>query len=130
MSKQQRAQMYKDFLSEEGYAPKLDEDGDVAFKCEGLNYLILIDEDDDEYFHLVFPGFWPIESEAEREQVLQAAAQATANTKVAKVFPVRDTTWAAIEMFCDPPESFKPVFRRSMSALRAGVQSFVDKMRE
>jgi len=124
MSKQDRARMYHDFLSEEGYAPKIDKEGDVMFKYEGGVYLIIMDEKDEEFFRLVYPGFWPIESEAEREKAQLAALAATAETKVAKVFLVGDNTWATIEMFCAPPEVFKTVFRRSLRALRAAVHAF------
>jgi hypothetical protein len=122
--------MYREFLSEEGYAPKIDGDGDVIFKYEGKTYLIIVEDRDEEFFRLVYPYFWPIESNAERAKVVEAALHATAQTKVVKVFPVKDDTWAAIEMFCSPPQAFKAVFRRSLSALRAGVEAFREKMNE
>ncbi len=128
MDKKQRAKMYHDFLEEEGYSPTIDSDGDVIFKSEGRTYAILIDERDEDFFRIVFPNFWPIENSQERQKVEQAALQATAETKVAKVFPVRENVWASIEMFCSPPEVFKAVFARSMSALRAAVGTFAEKM--
>lgn len=128
MDKKERAKLYEDFLLKEGYTPTIDQDGDVIFRAEGRTYAILIDERDEEFFRIVFPNFWPIESKQERLKVEQAALQATAETKVAKVFPVRDNVWASIEMFCSPPEVFKTVFARSMSALRAAVGSFAEKM--
>lgn len=130
MSKQARAEMYRQFLTEEGFAPRIDEDGDVFFKYEGGNYLVLVDDRDEEFFRLIFPGFWSIESDEERVMVTLAAQHATAQTKVAKVFTVRDNTWATIEMFCSPPENFKSVFRRCLNALRASVVNFQEKMRE
>ncbi len=75
------------------------------------------DENDEEFFRLVYPGFWSIESELEREKA-QRALTATAQTKVAKVFLVCDNTWASIEMFCSPPEVFRTAFHRSLRALR------------
>ena len=128
MTKQERAEMYHEYLIDEGYAPKIDSDGDVVFKFEGGNYLLLLDEKDEEFFRLVFPGFWSIESEQERAMATQAALAATAQTKVVKVFLVDDNTWASIEMFCNPPESFKSVFLRCIRALQAGVQNFKEKM--
>lgn len=126
----ERTQMYSEFLRKEGYAPQLDSDGDILFKMEGRTYLIIVDRDDEEFFRIVFPNFWSIENEKERRQVHEAALHATAQTKVAKVFPVRDDVWASVELFCSPPDSFKPVFRRSMSALAAAIATFVSKMRE
>jgi hypothetical protein len=39
MTKQQRSEMYHKFLLEEGYAPKIDDDGNVVFKCEAGTYI-------------------------------------------------------------------------------------------
>lgn len=129
MDKPSRAKMYRDYLAEEGFTPKIDDDGDVFFKYEGKNYVIII-EDDEQFFRICFPNFWSIESEEERKKVQEAALYAAAKTKVAKVFPVQDDTWAVIELFCDPPESFSRVFRRSLGALQAGVNNFIEKMHE
>ncbi len=87
MTKQERAEMYRSFLASEGYTPKIDNDGDVAFKFEGGNYYILVDDKDEAFFRLAYPGFWEIESEEERAKVIEAALHATAQTK--QVF--RDT---------------------------------------
>jgi hypothetical protein len=129
MTKTERAEMYRKFLVEEGYSPEIDRDGDVVFKLEGKSYALLIDEKDDMFFNLIFPGFWSIDSEEERAKVIQAACAATGQTKVVKVYPVKNNTWAAIEMFCFPPEGFKPIFKRAVSALQAGVANFVTKMK-
>lgn len=125
-----RARMYFDHLKGEGYSPEMDEDGDVRFKKEGKLYVILVSEKDDEYFNLVYPNFWSIENNEERAKVEKAAIQATSNTKVAKVYPMNDNTWATVELFCVPPEVFKPVFERSIRALQAAVATFVKIMRE
>lgn len=130
MTKQERTDMYVQYLTEEGYAPKVDNDGDVFFKFEGRGYVILIGEKDEEFFSLAFPNFWSLESDAERAKAVDAALHATKQTKVAKVFPVKDDTWATVELFCCPPDAFKSVFRRSLSALRAAVENFRTKMKE
>ncbi len=130
MTKQERAEMYRSYLAEEGYVPKIDSDGDVAFKCEGRTYVILIDPDDDTFFNIALPCFWSIESEEERAKVAHAAQYATAHTKVAKIYPTKDNTIAAVEMFCSPPEAFKAVFERAIRALQSSVMSFRNKMNE
>lgn len=128
MTKAERAEMYDDYLREEGYLPQIDDDGDVVFKMEGRTLLILIDPKDDEFLQVCLPNFWPIESEEERERAMGAANQTTAQTKVAKVFPVADNMWATVELFCAPPEIFKAIFRRSLSALVAATETFRDQM--
>lgn len=130
MTKQERAEMYRQYLADEGYSPRIDDDGDVFFKYEGKGYFIIVSEKDEEFFNLLYPNFWSIENDAERAKVIEAALYATAKTKVAKVFPTKSNTWAVIEMFCSPPETFRSVFRRSLSALRVAVENFRTKMRE
>lgn len=132
MNRQQLAQMYMKYLTEEGYNPSLDADGDVRFKAEGFTYYIIIDEKDERYFRLLFPNFWSIDDGEELARALVAANYATMVTKVAKVYVREDgkDTSAAIEMFVDPPEQFKSTFPRCMSALRASVNTFVEKMKE
>ena len=121
--------IYISFLKREGYVPSIDNDGDVTFKSEGKNYFIVIDEEDPQFFRLIYPGFWKIEKEADRENVSRAALHACAATKCAKVFLVRDNVWASIELFVANPGDFEPIFSRSLSALRTGASNFVDKMR-
>jgi len=130
MTKEERAQQILAFLVEEGFGPRIDKDGDVTFKVEGRSYVIVIEEDDQEFFRLIFPNFWPIESEEERVRVSVAAAEANARTKVAKVYPVREDTWASVEMFLSPPEAFMPVFQRSIRALQGAVRAFVEAVRD
>ncbi len=130
MEKASMAAMVADFLRSEGYSPNVDKDYDITFKIEGKAYLIIPDPNDEMYFGILFPNFWPIESEAERAKVTISALKATADTKVAKIYPYKDNVIASIELFLSPYDSFKLVFNRSMSALRAAVTNFVNMMRE
>ena len=130
MNKQELAKMYVDFLTKEGYHPELDKDGDVVFKSEGKTYLIIADENDPVYFRLIFPNFWAIESEPERQKVLVAADHASSRTKVAKVYTTQNNNvWASVEVFLAKPEEFSAIFQRSMNALQASIANFVEKMR-
>lgn len=129
MSKQERANMYKEFLAEEGYAPKFDDDGDVIFKSEGRTYFIIISDTDDEYFQLLFANFWPIENENERARALMAASRATNSVKCAKVCQVKDNMIASIEGFYSPADTFKPTFSRALAALRSAVDQFASDMK-
>lgn len=123
-----KAEMYVDFLREEGYVPKVDEDGDVVFKCEGRTYIVFGEEKDESYFRLAFPAFWEIESADEEDQAREAINELNAKMKVMKLFIVRDNVWASVEMFLDPIESFKSVFTRSLNLLQQGVNEFRDQM--
>lgn len=120
--------MYYEFLQEEGYVPRYDNDGDLIFKMEGLSYLLFAAEDDPAYFRLALPFFWEIESPEERQRAMAAAARVNAEVKVVKLYMVEDHTWAAVEMLIEPPENFKLIFTRSLRVLRHGVQRFSEIM--
>ena len=128
--KGKKADLYLSYLRTEGYVPEVDKDGDLVFKVEGGTYVLFAHEDDREYFSILFPGFWPIESEKERSEAYVAANHATAQTKVGKVYVIGDNVSASVEMVFSDPEQFKPVFKRALAMLRAGVAAFAEKMRE
>jgi hypothetical protein len=122
--------LYVDYLMEEGYRPRIDDDGDVVFKHEGRTYYITIDVNDKEFFRLIFPNFWSIENDEERDRAYIAADYATERTKVAKVYMRSDglDMMASIEMFIADPAGFAAVFPRCLSALQASVKNFREKM--
>ena len=130
MTKGELADIYSDFLTRQGFRPEIDKDGDVKFYFEGGLYYILISEKDPEFFRLVYPNFWEIENDQEKMKATIAASFATADTKVAKVFVLRDNVWASVESFFESPDHFMGVFKRSMSALRTAVSTFRDNMKE
>lgn len=124
--------LYMNFLAAEGYRPSIDEDGDVAFKREGRNYFIGVDEEDSEFFRVCLPNIWAIESEPERRRVIAAADYASGETKVAKVFTVSSykDVWVCSELFVPQPEDFKSVFERAMNAVAHARERFIAKMNE
>lgn len=129
-NKAELQQLYMSYLTYEGFKPEIDSDGDVRFKRDGKVYFILVNEGDPEFFRIVLANIWPIESDKERSQVLMAANDANAKSKVSKVFTVENDVWVSIDLFVRRPEDFKDVFTRSMSALDNGVRSFVKRMKE
>jgi hypothetical protein len=129
MTEHERAEMYREFLAEEGYVLRLDDDGDVVFKCEGMTFIIVL-EADEQYFRIVCPYFWSIDSEEELDHVAHAACEVTSRIKVAKVYPVEGDTWAAVEMYCSPPEAVLPVLLRAIRTLRHVITAFQIAMRK
>ncbi len=123
-----KADLFQNYLRDEGFMPKVDSDGDIMFKREGKTYCLFSDEGDREFFRLALPNFWPIESEGERRQVVRAAAEATAEVKVGKVYPVGDNVWATVELLIDPIEGFSKVFKRSLAIIDACIHRFREKM--
>jgi len=122
--------MYIDYLTSEGYKPEVDPDGDVTFKREGKNYFINVLPADPNYFRLVLPNVWKIESPAERTKVLIAMDRTNGACKSAKVFATSHSyVWAVVEVFVEKPDDFKKVFPRAISALDYGFTTFMSEMR-
>jgi hypothetical protein len=124
------ADTYLEFLQGEGFRPEVDEAGDISFKCEGRVYYLMVDEDDPAYFRLLFPNFWSIDSEAEHQRAVLAAAEVTAEIKVAKVYVMNADTQAAAEMFLAAPAQLAPVFDRALRALQGAVRRYCEIMQD
>ncbi len=122
--------MYIEYLQDEGYSPKVDEDGDVSFKREGRTFYIIVDEKDLEFFRIVYPNFWPIESDDERDMVALAASYANRRTKVAKAYIDGDDTWIAAEIYIAEPGDFGRWVPRMMNAIQTALDHFKARVRE
>lgn len=125
----QRAGFYVEHLSELGYRPQIDDDGDIYFRYEGGHYYI-IGTDDEQYVQIAYPNFWPIEDDEELRRALLAASTANRTTKVAKVSLRPDLTDALItaEVFLARPTDLVDVFERLMRALQTARATFVEEM--
>ena len=44
-------------ITQEGYEPTIDGDGDIVFVAEGLTFVVWLDRNDPEFFHLYFRVF-------------------------------------------------------------------------
>ncbi len=122
--------MYINFLKGEGYETSIDDDGDVNFEADGRTYFIEVNEDDLEFFRLVLPNIWPIESELERIQVMEACNKANFKVKTAKAYATDDNVWIAVEVFLEKPDDFEAIFERSLGVIDYCVDIFVEAMDE
>ena len=129
MNQEQRSAEYNRILIEQGFSPTVDADGDITFMFEGGHYLLMVDNDD-QFFRLVFPNFWPIDDEPERARAGETALKVSAEVKVAKVFITGNNLSASIEMFVETPAAVAAVLRRSLSALQTAVNLFRKEMLE
>ena len=120
-----------EFLSKEGFRATLAAPGDVRFKYEGGQYMVLTSPKDDQYMRVTFPNFWRIASPEEEIRALRAANQITQSIKVGKVFVLQDqhNVWADVELLVLQPEQFEGVFHRALDILKASVNKFVELMR-
>ncbi len=76
--------LYVDALRGEGMTGKVDDDGDVQFSYNDHTYFIEVNEDDVEFFRVVLPNIWPIESIQEHGQVLSACDAVNKGLKTVK----------------------------------------------
>ncbi|WP_320172386.1 hypothetical protein [Maridesulfovibrio sp.] len=118
----------KNVLAEEGFRPEVDEDGDLLFKYEGSTYFIDTEDDDKYFIKIVLPNFWEIESEEERNLASKVALETTASVKAAKVFPVNDDMWAAVEFFLPNEEALAPILSRLLDVVSGTAGMFAEGM--
>jgi hypothetical protein len=92
MSKLELEYLYTEFLKDEGYRPEIRPDGMIHFKREGRTYVINVSETekDPQFFRVILPNIWKIDSEKTRSQVFIAADFSNARAKVTKVFTVKE----------------------------------------
>lgn len=122
-----KTETYRTFLQEQGFTPTTHE-GLLAFRFEGGNYLLFPEEADAQFFRVMYPGFWPIESEAERTRALAAASDTSASLKAVKVFVMDGQTHASLELLLPDVEAFQTVFKRGLHALQGAVHRFAMQM--
>lgn len=127
-----KIELLLDFLSEEGFRPKLDEDQDIVFKCEGRNFLCFPSEKDEKFFQLVMPFIFEV-SEDNREMVLDVCNEVTRGMKVAKCVITdaeESSVWLLYETYVDDPSNLGEVFSRALSTLFTAYQEFTDNIQE
>jgi hypothetical protein len=124
-----------EYLEAEGYRPTV---GDkdlvepnetlIQFKIEGGNYCIITDENDPEYFRLMYPNLWKIDTEEDQLAALRCADTVNRERKAVKVYltPEGDSVFADIELILARPEDFKVVFLRAYIALNQAIHMFYD----
>lgn len=128
-SEEDLQEMYSKVLDKRGWSPVVDADGDVQFEAEDRTYFIEVNEDDLDYFRLVLPNIWPIESFKEGLDVLIACDEVNSTVKVARAYTVQDNVWVEVDIFVRRPKDFEDVLDRCMESIDLAVNTFVDAMR-
>lgn len=126
----EREKIIFEYLKEQGYLAKVDKDGDIVFKFESMNFAILIDDKDEDFFRLVLPSFWEIESETELEQVLLVSSQLNHEIKLIKITTSDMETYASVEMLLTSTQDIKIIFEKSLRCIQHATYKFAEKMRE
>jgi hypothetical protein len=117
-------------LAADGFAPSIDQDGDIVLDFEGTRYWIEVDEHDRNCLCVLMPGFWPIESDYEHLRALAVASTINASRELVKIYLHRNDTSAWADVLFERLEDFPPLLRRVLVALRMAVDGFAEGMRE
>ena len=112
------AQAALDHLAEEGFRPRLDEDGDVVFKYQGYTNILMTAQGDATAFCLMVPYFWPLEDAAERARALEAAMYAQMNIRIGRVTVMDRDVTATVNAYLPDDQSYQAVLLRSLEGLR------------
>ena len=118
-----------DFLAEEGFRPKLDEDGDVYFKYEGATYVVIAGHGDATILTVLLPYFWPLEDAAERTRAMEAAMNAQKSVRIGRVTVLDENVSASVNAYLPDEQSFRAVLLRSIDGLHYLARVFRDHMR-
>lgn len=123
--------MYVSFLNEKGFdGVAVDKDGDVEFRDDKFTFFIAVTEKDPQFFQVVLPAFWSLDSAEERARAFMAVNKTNSQVKAAKLYVVNNNTWVSVEMFVEKPEDFKAVFDRSKMTLLGAARVYAQAMRE
>ena len=117
-------------LSDMGFRPEVDSDGDIHFRYEGGNYYIT-SNCDDTYFFLLFPGFWTLDSKAEQLAGLLAANNASRRVKAAKTYvtPNMDRVSVSLECLVGGPSDVRGFLMRGLRCIQQSVTVFKEELR-
>lgn len=117
-----------DFLAEEGFRPKLDEDGDVYFKYEGSTYVVLTGSNEPTVLVVVLPYFWSLDDAAERTRALEAAMFAHRHVRIGRVTVMEDNVSASVNAYLPDEDSFRAVLLSSLDGLKYLATKFREHM--
>jgi hypothetical protein len=129
MSWSETRALYLEFLAQQGFRPKVDEDDDIHFLFEGRHYYIMKTEEQT-FFQLLFPNFFSLDDEADVARAATAASTASRSTKVAKVFlnPALDNVSASVELLVDGPAGMQDKFLRCLDIIGVATRQFREAM--
>jgi outer membrane lipoprotein-sorting protein len=131
MTKSQLQSLYMEYLRQQGYPAEIDSDGDILFRAEGRSYYIIVNDTDLEYFELLYPNFWEIESDEEWIRVAAACSAVSRTTKIAKVYITSNNDTSIIaDVLLLNPKDFANVFPRMMNIVRLARDKFLEQMRQ
>lgn len=121
---------YVSFLTEKGYSPEVDTDGDIKFTYEDRTFYITIDMKDKKFFRIAKLGNLELDSESQIAKAINLCHQVTRDTKVAKVYWLKNVIWASSELLLEDQDDFKSIFDRVVKLTEDAYLKFVELWKE
>jgi hypothetical protein len=119
---------YIEYLTQEGFTPTVDEDGDVKFKVAGDTYFIIVDDKDIQFFQ-IYTGF-KLDT-VSQDAAINAANSSNRISKVVKIAfsPERKIVSITAELLLNDPKDFVNVFSRAISLIRNAENNFMTQLK-
>ena len=118
-----------DYLKQQGLVPTEEEFG-ISFKYQMADFLILSDDDDQQFFRLAMPGIYSCTPE-NRLETLEAINVTNNDMKVIKASIFGETNvWLFFEQLLDSTAVFNDIIPRGINILLAGQQKFFNALKE
>lgn len=122
-----------DHLSNDGFRPSIDDDGDLRFKVEGRVYFVRFDEEDPTFVRLCAINV-ATSLELSFQQALEYANQVSAEIKVAKAFCIerdgKPIIWVTAECRYASSVEFVAQLDKLISGIRVAVDQFYEIHKE
>lgn len=128
-SHNQTAQQLCIFLEQEGFKVELDADGDLVFRCEGLVYLLCLDEHDPQWGRLMVPFVWEIASEQEQVDVARAMDFVNRRSKLVKAYSIHERVHLSVQLVLELPSSWHVAVLRCIRALAEARTMLINAIR-
>lgn len=122
-------ELTQEFLRKEGFCPEETEFG-LAFKCEGKNFLLIYDDDDETYFRLMMPCIFEMNDENE-DAVYRAMNEVNSCVKVIKAYIMcENEVWIGFEVLVDTTPVVGDFIPRAINMLNGGARKFYQALQE
>lgn len=122
-------QAIMDYLKSEGLQANREDDGNVTFRYQFANFLVNIDENDDQFLQIVMPGIFEVD-ENNYVDALQAANTVCIHNKVVKAIVAGNSVHITAEILMDSTPIFSDVFPRILGMLQGGRETFYEAIKQ
>lgn len=117
------------FLEREGFKVDVDDDGDLVFRCEGLVYLLCLDEHDPPWGRIMVPFIWEIASAQEHTDVARALDFVNRRSKLVKAYSVHGRVHLCVQLLLEPAAGWTAVALRCIRALAEARTMLINAIR-